>query len=66
MKKSALSSERLGFTFESNRVVVLNAKKPTRLFGARRKRQNSIASLLGDLIRTLSSEQVSKNINKDI
>ena len=58
MKKSALSSERLGFSFDSDKVVILNGKKPTRLFGARRKRQSSIASMVADLIRTLSADQV--------
>ena len=63
MKKSALSTERLGFSFESNNVVLLNAKKPTRLFGARKKRQSSIASMLSDIIRTLSGDEVSFNLN---
>ena len=63
MKKSALSSERLGFSFESNKVVVLNGKKPSKLFGARKKRQSSIASMLSDIIRTLSGDEVSFNLN---
>ena len=59
MKKSAMSSERLGFSFENNKAVVLNAKKPTRLFGARRKR-GTIASMLSEIIRAHSAEDVSK------
>ena len=58
MKKSALSSERLGFSFELKKVVVLNARKPTRLFVARKKR-GTIASMLSDIIRTLSADDVS-------